>query len=146
MPQSGSRNRQPMILATGAYLTSCIVQLRAPTSSSSLVIFTVRNEVAKVMFLHMSVILFTRYSPRSRQPPGAGIPREQRRLLLWTVRILLECILVVYAYWSFTVNNSIIQSMKHDRKVFGQISALFLAAELLLCYLTGNIGGGTEVS
>ena len=66
MPQSGSRNRQPMILATGAYLTSCIVQLRAPTSSSSLVIFTVRNEVAKVMFLHMSVILFTRYSPRSR--------------------------------------------------------------------------------
>ena len=83
-------------------------------------IFTVRNEVAKVMFLHLSVILSTGgglpqcmlgYHP----PPGVGTPREQttfpeqapptgadpsragtpsRRLLLRTVRILLECILV----------------------------------------------------
>ena len=60
---------------------------------------TVRNEVAKVMFLHLSV---------SHSVPGgsasvlAGIPHtpppEQAppsgRLLLRTVRILLECILV----------------------------------------------------
>ena len=57
-------------------------------------IFTVRNEVAKVMFLHLSVshsvhggggVYLLRGVPA--HPPG-------RRLLLRTVRILLECILV----------------------------------------------------
>ena len=77
-------------------------------------IITVRNEVAKVMFLHLSVILFTGWGGLPQcmlgchPPPGAGTPQdqappgsrhpppppEQRRLLLWTVRILLECILV----------------------------------------------------
>ena len=105
---------------------------------------TVRNEIVKVMFLHVSVILFasvhagmppppdqahppgTRHTPRSRHPqaadipPGADIPRadtpwEQtpppplspgsrhppKRLLLRTVRILLECILVLNWYCIF---------------------------------------------
>ena len=83
-----------------------------------------RNEVAKVMFLHLSVCLSTggrglpqcmlgyypppravtlpptRHPPGpapplgSRSPPGAGTP-PSRRLLLRTVRILLECILVI---------------------------------------------------
>ena len=53
-------------------------------------IFTVRNEVAKVMFLHLSVILSTgggvclsacwdttpgtRHPPQTRHPPGPGTP------------------------------------------------------------------------
>ena len=83
-------------------------------------IFTVLNEVAKVMFLHLSVVLFTGGvflsacwdtpqdqappweqtppPPQDQAPPGPGTPPprrcEQRRLLLRTVRILLECILV----------------------------------------------------
>ena len=84
-------------------------------------IFTVRNEVAKVMFLHVSVILFTGGSAvgggcsrgvcsrvcllrGSLRPGGAcssgacsrGVwrPPQSRRLLLRTVHILLECILV----------------------------------------------------
>ena len=78
-------------------------------------IVTVRNEVANVMFLHLSVIMFTggylpQYmlgythagahipSPRSRHTPLAADPQEQtpssRQLLLRTVRILQECILV----------------------------------------------------
>ena len=116
----------------------------------SLHVFTVRNEVAKAMFLHLSVILFTRggvclsacldttppgagtprqqttppepgtsldqaYSPpeqippRTRHPPDQAppgtdtpldqaSPREQRRLLLRTVRIPLECILVMFLF------------------------------------------------
>ena len=47
-------------------------------------IFTVHNEVAKVMFLHLSVILFTGGSasvhagippPQSRHPPGSRHPQ-----------------------------------------------------------------------
>ena len=63
---------------------------------------TVCNDVAKVMFLHLSVC------PRGglpqcmlgcHTPPGADTPRSRppphgTRLLLRTVRILLECILV----------------------------------------------------
>ena len=84
-------------------------------------IVTVRNKVANVMFLHLSVILFTGgfclsacwdttpsptmkhtpppekqtnpSSPGSTAPPGSTLPG--RRLPLWTVRILLECILVL---------------------------------------------------
>ena len=80
---------------------------------------TVRNEVAKVMFLHLSVILFTggsvsvhalipppgkytppeahTHTPREAHPPWEAPPREahppplRRRLPLRTVRILLEC-------------------------------------------------------
>ena len=33
--------------------------------------------------------------PPEQAPPGADIPPPSRRLLLWTVRILLECILVI---------------------------------------------------
>ena len=81
-------------------------ELRLYLSKISLI--TVRNEVAKVMFLQVSVCPQgglpqcmlgyhpppeqtprNRQPPRSRQPP----PRE-RRLLLRMVRILLECILV----------------------------------------------------
>ena len=97
------------------------------------VIITVRNEVAKVMFLHLSVILSTggvclsacwdttpsrdqahpsgtgtpqsnpqeQAPPKTRQippdqahPPRTRHPPGRRRLLLRTVRILLECILV----------------------------------------------------
>ena len=97
-------------------------------SSAYFVFITVRNEVVKVMFLHLSVSHSvhgggtwtgpqgTRYTPRTRSPlqqvhpqagtPPAGTPRvgtpslagtpptPSRRLLLRTVRILLECILV----------------------------------------------------
>ena len=96
-------------------------------------IITVCNEVAKVMFLHLSVILFTGgvclsacwdITPlRSRHPPppgpgpppeqtlpslGPGTPRDQaplpsRRLLLRTVRILLECILVKFLFDSSNI-------------------------------------------
>ena len=74
---------------------------------------TVRNEVAKVMFLHLSVILFTgggvclsacsdtthprsRHSPQSRHPLPPSPPG--RRPLFRTVRILLECILVYFMF------------------------------------------------
>ena len=60
-------------------------------------IFTVHNEVAKVMFLHLSVCpqggsasVHAGIPPGSRHPP----PTPGRRLLLRTVRTLLECILV----------------------------------------------------
>ena len=83
---------------------------------------TVRNEVAKVMFLHLSVILFTGGLPQCMlgchhppsgtrhtlpptprtmhpHPPGTmhtppGPCTSPRQLLLRMVRILLECILV----------------------------------------------------
>ena len=72
-------------------------------------IITVRNEVAKVMFLHVSVILSTGGGSVSVHagippPPNQGPSPEQtppweqtpppRRLLLRTIHILLECILV----------------------------------------------------
>ena len=78
---------------------------------------TVRNEVAKVIFLHLSVILFTGGGgglpqcmlgyhtppeqtppPEQALPPRAGTPSPGRRLLLRTVRILLECILVYFMF------------------------------------------------
>ena len=75
---------------------------------------TVRNEVAKVMFLYVSVILSTGGSvlsacwdttPSQEQtPPEAEPPPPRRsspppgRLLLRTVRILLECILVLNTF------------------------------------------------
>ena len=82
------------------------------------VIITVRNEVAKVMFLQACVCphggclpqcMLGYYTPGadtpgSRHPPGADTPPEQtppipeRHPLLWTVRILLECILVAYLF------------------------------------------------
>ena len=48
--------------------------------------------------------------PRSRNPPEETSPREQtpppsRRLLLRTVRILLECILVLWCFPSLSVND-----------------------------------------
>ena len=78
-------------------------------------IFTVRKEVAKVMFLHVSVILFTGgvsapggwcLLPGDVSAPGgsalrgglvsqhADPPPWERRLLLRMVRIILGCILV----------------------------------------------------
>ena len=66
-------------------------------------IITVRNEVAKVMFLHLSVCpqrgwvlpqCMLGYPPGADTPPRADTP-PSRRLLLRTVRILLECILVI---------------------------------------------------
>ena len=78
--------------------------------TSILCIFTVRNEVAKVMFLHLSVFPHASVHagipppdqtplgadpPLADTPPGADLPPPpSRRLLLRTVRILLECILV----------------------------------------------------
>ena len=75
-------------------------------------IFTVHNEVAKLMFLQASVcpqgeclpqcmLQYHTQSPGSRHPPGtdtpmgAGTTPLKRRPLLQTVCILLECILVV---------------------------------------------------
>ena len=86
------------------------------------IVIAVRNEVAKVMFLHVSVILSTGGGAWSGEVPGPGgsawggvsaprgclvqggllrrvacteaDPPRERRLLLRTVRILLECILV----------------------------------------------------
>ena len=81
-------------------------------------VFTVRNEFAKVMFLHLSVCLqgglpqcMLGYHPRTRHPPQEqALPRQpgtpprqappSRRLLLRTVRILLECILVLWFFKS----------------------------------------------
>ena len=74
-------------------------------------IFTVRNEVAKVMFLQVSVCLSTGGGGSGGVCSwggylvwgGVGIPActeadtppPERRLLLRTVRILLKCILVI---------------------------------------------------
>ena len=102
------------------------------TRSSVCTVIIVRNEVAKVIFLHVSVILFTGgvcypSMPCSRGVPALGgvpaqwgcllpdgvcsrgcllwgggfapggwRPPQSRQLLLWTVRILLECILVMF--------------------------------------------------
>ena len=69
---------------------------------------TVRKEVVKAMFLHLSVIMFTGGvclsacwdttprpgTPPTRHPPRTRHPPASRQLLLWTVHILLECILV----------------------------------------------------
>ena len=75
-------------------------------------IFTVHNEVAKVMFLQASVcphaggVCLSACWDTTPPPPGADIPQEQttprtdtppgRRPLLRTVRILLECIFVTF--------------------------------------------------
>ena len=104
-------------------------------------VFTVLNEVAKVMFLHVSVILSTG-GGKCLLPGGEGVPGprgvcllwggcldqggclvpgglllgggipacteadppRERRLLLWTVRILLEYILVKVAFIFFVQN------------------------------------------
>ena len=82
-------------------------------------LITVRNEVAKVMFLHLSVHRGSASvhagippthpragSPPDQAPPPPGAttpPPLNRRLLLRTVRILLECILVK-SYVTFTVS------------------------------------------
>ena len=94
-------------------------------------IFTGRNEVvAKVMFLHVSVILLTRGGvsgepPRPRRtPPGPGRPpRDQGepppgRTLQHTVnerlvRILLECIVVVNRNWRGNSNFPVIHKVGH---------------------------------
>ena len=81
------------------------------------ILVTVRNEVAKVMFLHLSVCPRggvpgqvpppdqvhppgTRYTPQDQvhprdqvHPPGPGTPQGRST---WTVRILLECIPVLW--------------------------------------------------
>ena len=70
-------------------------------------IITVRNEVAKVMFLQASVCLqggggvclsacWVTTPLEQTTPAGADTPPPEIRSLLRTVRILLECILVVY--------------------------------------------------
>ena len=65
-------------------------------------IYRLQRSCGRVMFLHLSVILFTggcipactwTDSPPGRHPPGQT-PPPRRRLLQWMVRILLECILV----------------------------------------------------
>ena len=65
-----------------------VTQKRIASPFLSDYIVTVRNEVAKVMFLHLSVILFTggttlagtpprtRYTPRAGTPPGITSPRQ----------------------------------------------------------------------
>ena len=77
------------------------------------ILVTVRNEVVKVMFLHLSVCprgggglpqcMLGYLPPREQAPPQrTDIPPPKdrhppsRRLLLQTVRILLECILARY--------------------------------------------------
>ena len=51
----------------------------------------------------------SRHPPSSRIPPEQTPPREQRRLLLQTVRILLECILV--SVWVFSVSATAISAI-----------------------------------
>ena len=77
------------------------------------ILVTVRNEVAKVMFLQACVCprgeYLTRHTPRDQvHPPGPGTPPGTRyppppeiRPLLRTVRILLECILVLHFFMKF---------------------------------------------
>ena len=116
-------------IAPSSCITTGLVFHRESYSVRSGNLITVRNEVAKVMFLHLSVILSmgggclpqwrgdttspreqtplrSRPPPRSRHtPPEADTPWSRhplgadtlpppRRLPLWTVRILLDCILV----------------------------------------------------
>ena len=61
-------------------------------------IYHLQHSYGKVMFSQASVILFTGgvFAPlHAGIPPWADTPLSDRRLLLWTVCILLECILVV---------------------------------------------------
>ena len=99
-------------------LENCALRL----NSSSKFFITVRNEVAMVVSLHVSVILSTGVGGVclsacwDTTPLGTGTPLEQappeskpppspgRRLLLRTVRILLECILVFSIF--FLVSNA----------------------------------------
>ena len=53
-----------------------------------------QRSCGKVMFLHLSVILFTEVGVSGRQPPVKHTA-PPRKPLQWTVRILLECILVI---------------------------------------------------
>ena len=101
---------------------NCCLKFLPPANEAwGKVIFTVRNEVAKVMFLHLSVCHSahrwggsasvhagtppqSRHPPRSRHPPGTSTPQTRnppgaltpppQTATVWTVRILLECILV----------------------------------------------------
>ena len=66
-----------------------------------------QTKFAKAMFLHVSVILSI--GGRGAWSPGGGVPGPgggcvetppPGRLLLRVVRILLECILVSYVFWS----------------------------------------------
>ena len=87
----------------------------APTKMGTRPIFAVRKRsCGKVMFLHLSVshsvhrgggvcpsaCWDTPPGTRGRHPPLGRLPPFSRRLLLRTIHILLECILVNYAYSS----------------------------------------------
>ena len=82
-------DQPPLVLKSGGQSNRCQAGGMHPPGC----LITVRNEVAKVMFLHLSVC-----------PQGGGVclsacwdtTSPSRRLLLRTVRILLECILLVY--------------------------------------------------
>ena len=94
-------------------------------------IFNVGNEVAKAMFLHLSVILFTggSASVHAGIPPDQAPPPEQRRLLLRTVRVLLECILVNLKNGRLTITLSLIFPVR-----FGDIYQEFVRVYFELIY------------
>ena len=73
----------------------CLKSLGTTSAPYNEHIFTVRNKVAKIVFLHLSVILFTgggvclsacwdtttpreQTPPRTRHPPGADTPPDQQ--------------------------------------------------------------------
>ena len=97
--------------------------MRAP-GPIFVIFYRPQTKFTKVMFLYLSVILFHRGggclpqcmlgytppreqtsplswpSPREQTPPRSRHPPPSRWLLLWTVRILLECILVMQIFTS----------------------------------------------
>ena len=100
-----------------------------------LVLLRPANEVwGKVMFLHLSVILFIgvgcgrhlpRQTPSWQTPPRADPPKRQ---LKWVVHILLECILVFLSFHLFRV--VIIAFGNSTRKFMATESQVFSGKEM----------------
>ena len=87
-----------------------------------------QSSCGKVMFLHLSVILFTggvsaRHPPRQAPTPPHPLPFS-RRLLQRTVRILLECILVCL-WWNYCNSTSTLTPMNNVKSITILVSLNF---------------------